>query len=97
MPASDITSKASGPTSPPFNCKTAPLFASVKYLSSPYTAKLSGLLLIPNSSSLAICCPKTVGTEVKVPPPPASVSISLPCNTYDILSSWNVSISVLRA
>jgi hypothetical protein len=38
---------------------TAPLLVSVKYLLSPYAAKLSGLLLIPYSSILANCVPNT--------------------------------------
>jgi len=61
--------------------------ASVKNTSYPYEAKLSGLLLIPNSSILASCVPNTSGTDVIAPPAAASESKFFPTKTYDILSS----------
>ena len=63
------------------NCITADLLVSVKYITSPHWIKLSGLKLIPYSSILAICLPKTSGVETTAPPPTASLNKSLPCCT----------------
>jgi len=52
------------------------------------------LLLIPYTSFLAICVPKTSGTDAIAPPPVESDNKFLPANTYEILSSCKTKTSV---
>ena len=97
IPCWEITDNWSLLYAVPFNCSTEPLLASVKYLSAPHWAKLSGLLDIPNSSILAIWVPRTSGTDVRALPPAASDNKFFPASTYDILSSCKTNTSVSRA
>ena len=66
------------PRSFPDMVNTTPRLASVKNMSLPHVAKLSGFKLIPYSPTKEICVPSTSGTLAIAPPPVESLSKFFP-------------------